>query len=270
MNKNQKNKSSETSSLLQGWSNLKKTIVGVGVLGLIGLLADVLGLISFFDDGEPKVNNQTNITNPDNSVNKTEIYDHSVNSTIVKNNTNFIDKSTYICEVTNQVIVSASAPVEGNNDKSSLIKAANYFCENKNTLAYEYISRYDEPPSGIDPVAFYTLKGNIIFFENNYDLAYQYLLKAFYIDKKSKYLDLPKLRGLTYAYGHIRMAGYTLKDLKGIEMLNNDEIIYDIGSRKINAYNGWMLVNENETKEDRELIQLMNELGMDHKKFSTN
>jgi hypothetical protein len=266
MKKNKKNNPPET-SMSQGWSNLKKTIVGIGALGLIGLIADVLGLVSFFGPDEPKVTNQTNINNPNYSTNTSVVNDYSISSTVINKNTNFIDKSTYNCEVTNQIIVSSSNSEGNHNVTGEIIKAANYFCDNNNQLAYEYISRYDVPPPGVNPVGFYTLKGNIVFFEKKYDLAYQYLLKAFYLDKSFKYLDLPKLKGLALTYAQLLQHGHNLKDLKNIEQIGK-KYVFDVGSKKIEEGNTvgngvtFIAFHKIPTKEEEELLKVMQDLKM--------
>jgi hypothetical protein len=249
-----------TSSRSQDWSNLKKTIIGIGAIVLIGLLADVLGLGAFFGYQKSRVVNKATNANSDDSVNKALINDRPLNSTIVKNDSNFIDKYTYICEVTSWDIINACKAAGINNDKAGLIKAAMYFCENKNSLAYEYIIRYNAPPSGIDSVAFYTLKGNIVFFGHKYDLSYKYLLEAYYINKNSKYLDMRKLRDLTVTLGQLRNSGYSLEDIKGIEIISLNNLIYDLGFRKVRSSDDFIPINKIQTEDDKALIQLMREL----------
>lgn len=249
-----------TSSRSQGWSNLKKTIIGIGIIVLIGLLADVLGLGAFFGHQKSRVVNKATNANADDSVNKTLIDDRVINLITVKNDPIFINEDSYICEVTCWDIINACKAAGTNNDKAGLIKAAMYFCENKNSLAYEYIIRYNAPPSGIDPVAFYALKGNIVFFENKYDLSYKYLLEAYYINKNSKYLDMRKLRDLTVTLGQLRNSGYSLEDIKGIEIISLNNLIYDLGFRKVRSSDDFIPINKIQTEDDKALIQLMREL----------
>ena len=258
MNKRSQSQTSEPASGSQAWPNFKKAIVGIGAIALVALLADVLGLVAFLGGDTPRV--ETPVISPDSLI--FHKYDHPINVISVENDSNFIDESSYICDFTGRAIISAAQSAGKRKEMAGLIKAVIYFCDNKNTLAYEYICRYELPPSGVDPVAFYTLKGKIILFEHNYDLAYQYLLKAYYIDKQSPHRDWRTLRELTFAYGQLKMSGYSLKDIKGIKLINSN-IIYEVGSRKIKAYAGWMPVNQSPSEEDKALIQFIHEFGLD-------
>lgn len=234
MAKNTKEKLDEPKSSLN-FQNFKKGLISLGIVGLIGLLADFLGIFSFFKPDVTKIENQTNINKQDNSVN-TLTY-----NTQITNQNNFIDRTKYNSQTINQFFPNQNNISE---DKTKVIgdisKAVNYYNDNKLDLALEYMNKYQSPPKGLDPTFFYTLKANILFFRHNYDSSYYYHRLAYDIDKNSKSLELRKLKGLTIAYIHMQSCGYTLHDLKNIEVKPH-VTVYDLGFKEIEMpTDGWI------------------------------
>ena len=257
-------KASKRQTGLSTFEKIKRALLGISVIGLIGLASDFLGFVSFFNGDEPEVKNQINVNSLDNSL-KANTYNYQI-----INQKNFIEKTTYNnCEIINQSIpVSASASKIdtikskiSSDNQSDIEQAMNYYCKNEFNLALEYINKYNSAPNNVDLIFFYSLKANIFFFNKDFDKSYQYLLLAFKTDKNSKHLDLPKLRGLIYAYAHLKSNGYTLKELKNIEISKDKKmVIYDLGFKKIEMHNGWILLDKHENNE--EFVKLLHELKM--------
>lgn len=219
------------------------------------VVAIIFGYLQF-NPQKSKIKNQNNISNQNNSVNTTNFNNQTINQN------NFIDKSTYNSQTINQIIPATTTSETKSNAQSDIAKAVSHYNNAELDLALGYINKYNSPPSDINSTFFYTLKANIFFYKTNYDSSYYYHLLAFNSDKNSKYLDLPKIRGLTYAYSNLKTNGYSLKDLKNIEMnKRTNMIIYDLGFRKIEMHNGWILLEKSENNED--FLKMVHELKMD-------
>jgi hypothetical protein len=224
----------------------------------------------FVLQSKPEIKTQYNVSNVDNSTNTNNYQTINQNTFIDKteyNNCQIIHQTTTVSAnktSSNEKVSKTQAPQKENesDEQSDVAKAMKFYCNSEYKLALDFINKYQSPPNNVDLVFYYTLKGHILFFNKNYDESYKYLLLAFNADKNSKHLDLPKLRGLTTAYGHLKSFGYTLIDLKNIEISKDKKkVIYDLGFKKVEGYNGWVLVNEKE--DNTEYLKLLHELKMD-------
>lgn len=244
--------------------NVKKAILSIGIVGLIGLTADFFGILSFFKSSETEVENQYNVGNLeklDNSTNYNDV-DNSININNYNNQTNYIDKSTYKTQITNEIVrVDTFVQEVENSLERNISKAIKYYNNGSLNLALRILNKYDHIPEELDSVFFYTLKANTFFYLSKFDSSYHYHLLAYNTDKNSEFVDYGKLKGLTYVYGHLRPSSYQLKDVKSIKMSENGtKFIYDVGDRKIEMPNGVILFKEDADNED--FINLLRELKM--------